>query len=53
MPELIRLGIKAREGNPQLLDRLRETEENNKKLSNKLQLVAKALYEIKKRYGEI
>lgn len=44
--EVFRLGIKAKEGNPQLIERIRELEEANKKLSDKFNKAAQRLYKL-------
>lgn len=44
--ELIRLGIYAKENNPQILARVKEIEETNERLANKIQSYAKRLFEI-------
>jgi BMFP domain-containing protein YqiC len=46
VPELIWLGMKAREGNPQLITRIRELEAINDGLSAKIQTLARRLYEL-------
>jgi len=46
VPDLIRLGIKAREGNPQMILRIRELEGENARLVEKIDRLAKRLYEL-------
>jgi len=48
--EVFRLGIMAKKDNPQLINRIRELEETNKKMSDKLQKAFKRLYELE---GEV
>ena len=48
--EIFRLGIMAKENNPQMIERIRELEISNVKLSDKLQKAFKRLYELE---GEI
>lgn len=42
--EIVALGIKAKEENPQLISRIRELEESNKRLVSKLSAVSQKLY---------
>lgn len=44
--EVFRLGIKAKENNPEMINRIRELEELNRKLSDKFQKVVKRLYDL-------
>lgn len=48
--EVFRLGIMAKKNNPQLINRIRELEETNKKMSDNLQKAFKRLYELE---GEV
>lgn len=52
MPELIRLGLLAKEGNPQLVDRIRGLEQLNESLAKKLQIYAARLYKYEIQEGE-
>lgn len=44
--EIISLGIKAKEDNPQLIARIRELEESNTKLIKKLTWMSQKIYEL-------
>jgi len=44
--ELVRLGVCAKEQNPQLIQRIKELEAENSKISAKLQTYAKRLFEL-------
>jgi len=46
VPELIYLGIKAKEDNPQLLKRINELETENANLGGKIQRLARRLYDV-------
>jgi len=46
VPDLIRLGIKAREGNPQMILRIRELEGENARLLAKVERLATRVYEM-------
>lgn len=48
--EVFRLGILAKKNNPAMIDRIRELEETNRKMSDKLQKAFKRLYELE---GEV
>lgn len=48
--EVFRLGILAKEGNTAMVDRIREVEEMNAKLSGKLQKLAARNYELEEKF---
>lgn len=51
--EVFRLGILAKEGNTAMIDRIREVEEMNVKLSSKLQKLAARNYELEEKFKTI